>query len=330
VLEYTGAAGEDFYLALTGAVAAGNIAKTLIYIDEIIKRGKDARQILKDWLRHFRDLMIVKYVSRPGRMLGYSEENMSRLKSQADAIDLGTIERAIRLISEYINIGRYSERPRILLETVAVRLADGGTYENGKMAGAARASAASRSLRPAAGTSPAGAGMTGARADNAGSHAGDAERKTSAPADSAKAQDEPIESIASAPREVPGDAADMWYKIVDTIAASDRSFVSQLGRNASGSEYESESGELIITVRPQKMRTANDRLGDISRAAKAIYGSEVFVTLREGEPEQARRAAAVTEAQQEETSRIIDEDINVNDVVSDIQSLFGIKPEVTG
>ncbi len=330
VLEYTGAAGEDFYLALTGAVAAGDIGKTLIYIDEIIKRGKDARQILKDWLTHFRDLMIVKYVSRPGRMLGYSEENMSRLKSQADAIDIGTIERAIRLISEYINIGRYSERPRILLETAAVRLSDGGTYESSNLSGTVRTTAAARPVRQAAGRSSASAGLSGGSPGNGISHNTDAKKTVSAAANAGKAEDEPIESIASAPREVPGDAADMWYKIVDTIAASDRSFVSQLGRHASGSEYESESGELIITVKPQKMRTANDRLGDISRAAKAIYGSEVFVTLREGEPEQARRAAAVTEAQQEETSRIIDEDINVNDVVSDIQSLFGIKPEVTG
>jgi hypothetical protein len=265
-------------------------------------------------------------------MLGYSEENMSRLKSQADAIDLGTIEKAIKLISEYINIGRYSERPRILLETVAVRLADGGIYEGVNQTGASRTSSAARSVRMAAETSAAAAGKSGGSPVKAGIHtaAADAKKNVHTEPNAGKADAEPIESIASAPREVPGDAADMWYKIVDTIAASDRSFVSQLGRHASGSEYESESGELIITVKPQKMRTANDRLGDISRAAKAIYGSEVFVTLREGEPEQARRAAAVTEAQQEETSRIIDEDINVNDVVSDIQSLFGIKPEVTG
>ncbi|MBR0399812.1 MAG: DNA polymerase III subunit gamma/tau [Mogibacterium sp.] len=357
VLEYTGAAGEDFYLALTGAVTAGDIGKSLVYIDEIIKRGKDARQILKDWLRHYRDLMIVKYVSKPGRMLGYSEENMGRLKAQADSMDLGSIERAIRLISEYINIGRYSERPRILLETVSVRLADGGAYDAGQSMARGNAGAAGGiggSLGSAAGSSRGsllrnadrasqahGTGRNdnntsrAAAAAGSGAHAAgenSAGRQISAggadPANTAAAEyDEPIESIAAAPREVPGDPADMWFKITDAISAGDRSFVSQLGRNASGSEYE--NGELIITVRPQKMRTANDRLGDISRAAKAIYGPDVFVTLREGEPEQAKRAAAVTQAQQEETARIIDEDVNVNDVVSDIQNLFGIKPEVT-
>ncbi|MBQ6315483.1 MAG: DNA polymerase III subunit gamma/tau, partial [Mogibacterium sp.] len=119
VLEYTGAAGEDFYLALTEAVRAGDINKIFIYIDEIVKRGKDAKQILKDWLTHYRNLLVVKYVSKPERIIGSSSENSARLKKQADALELSQIERAIRLISEYINIGKYSERPRILLETVA-------------------------------------------------------------------------------------------------------------------------------------------------------------------------------------------------------------------
>ena len=123
VLEYTGAAGEDFFLALTGAVTAHDAGKALVYIDEIVKRGKDTRQILKDWLRHFRDLMIVKYVGKAERIIGASAENIDRLRAQAAGMDAAFIEKAIRLLSEYINIGRYSERPRILLETAAVRLA---------------------------------------------------------------------------------------------------------------------------------------------------------------------------------------------------------------
>ena len=99
VLEYTGAAGEDFFLALTGAVIDGEAGKALVYIDEIIKRGKDARQILKDWLRHMRDLMIVKYVGKAERIVGSSGENISRLRAQAELTDAAFIEKAIRLIS---------------------------------------------------------------------------------------------------------------------------------------------------------------------------------------------------------------------------------------
>ena len=123
VLEYTGAAGEDFFLALTDAVLSGDAGKTLVYIDEIIKRGKDARQILKDWLKHLRDLMVAKYVKNPERIVGMSAENLARVSEQAEKTGPDFIERAVKLLSEYINMGRYSERPRILLETAAVKLA---------------------------------------------------------------------------------------------------------------------------------------------------------------------------------------------------------------
>ena len=88
---------------------AGDAGKALIYIDEIIRRGKDPRQIMKDWLKHMRDLMIVKYVGKAERIVGSSGENISRLRAQADLTDVTFIEKSIRLISEYINLGRYSE-----------------------------------------------------------------------------------------------------------------------------------------------------------------------------------------------------------------------------
>ena len=72
VLEYTGSAGEDFYLALTEAVASNDLGKAFIYIDEIIRRGKDAKQILKDWLEHYRNLMVIKYVSKPEKVVSSS------------------------------------------------------------------------------------------------------------------------------------------------------------------------------------------------------------------------------------------------------------------
>lgn len=269
VLEYTGAAGEDFFLALTGAVADGDIGKALIYIDEIIKRGKDAKQILKDWLGHYRNLMIVKYVARPGKIIGSSTENLARLKSQADKIDLPSIEKAIRLISEYINIGRYSDRPRILLETAAVRLAGRQSpaavsiTESGpaQRSNTARSSAMTKTAVAAKQETPAAADM----------------KPVSEPAE------EPVTEIASAPREQTGDPETMWNTIVDTIARTDRSFVSLVGRASCGSEFD--SGELIVTVRPGKIRLAEDKLGDITRAARSLFGSDVFVSLRAGDPD---------------------------------------------
>ena len=335
VLEYTGAAGEDFFLALTGAVASGDIGKALIYIDEIAKRGKDAKQILKDWLMHYRNLMVVKYVAKPGRIIGSSAENAARLKAQADNIDIASIEAAIRLLSEYINIGRYSDRPRILLETAAVRIAGGlsGASYTTQPLTAGQTMPAGQAARPAA-TGAAGT-VTGTAAQAAGSAARQtagaaASVRPAAGADQGTAgapeDDEPLEMIAPAPREKTGSPEIMWNTVVDTIAREDRSFVSFVGRHSRGTLFE--SGELVVTVRPNKIKHAEDKLVEITRIARGLYGQEVFVTLKAGDPEAAGgKAEAVSE---QETAKIIDDDAIVSDIAADVESLFGMKPEITG
>ena len=309
VLEYTGAAGEDFFLALTGAVASGDIGKALIYIDEIIKRGKDAKQILKDWLMHYRNLMVVKYVAKPGRIIGASAENASRLRAQADMIDIAAIESAIRLISEYINIGRYSDRPRILLETAAVRLAGGMSSTS--------------YVQPAVPKEPAAAPKR-ERSVSSPARTVQEDTKQKKSSDPVPADDEPVEMITSAPREQISSPDVMWNKIVEVVSRDERSFVSFVGRHSRGTEFD--SGELVVTVRPGKIKHAEDKMGDIIKAAKGLYGSDVYVTLRAGEPDEVSgRAEMMSEA---ETTKIIEEDISVNDVAGDVENLFGIKPEI--
>ena len=299
VLEYTGAAGEDFFLALTGAVADGDAGKALVYIDEIIRRGKDARQILKDWLRHMRDLMIVKYVGRPERIVGASDENIARLRALADKMDAASIERAIRLISEYINLGRYSERPRILLETAAVRLA-----LNDETPG-------SISDRPAVQTRPA------APATPTVPVAPEAEEN---------AADALAEMIAAAPREQAGNPEEMWDRIVREISSRDRTFMSLFGRNSVGTSFE--NGKLLVIITPNKQRLIEDRADEVARTAKSLYGSEVYVAFRSGKITKSRASEDVGEMTEAEASRIIDEDINTNEVIEDIQNLFGITPVI--
>ena len=302
VLEYTGAAGEDFFLALTGAVIDGEAGKALVYIDEIIKRGKDARQILKDWLRHMRDLMIVKYVGKAERIVGLSGENIARLRAQADKTDAAFIERAIRLISEYINLGRYSERPRILLETAAVRLAMPETAP-------AVSAAPARAQRPQRREAPA---------------AAPAAAPAPAPADEENAADALAEMIASAPREQAGSPEEMWDRIVREISSRDRTFMSLVGRNSAGIEFNGE--KLQVIVRPNKLRLAEDRSEEIVKTAKSLYGNEVYVVFKSGEITKTGAAEGPAEMSEAEASKIIDEDINANEVIEDIQNLFGITP----
>ena len=303
VLEYTGAAGADFFLALTGAVIAGDTGKALIYIDEIIRRGKDPRQIMKDWLKHMRDLMIVKYVGRAERIVGSSGENISRLRAQAELTDAAFIEKSIRLISEYINLGRYSERPRILLETAAVRLASADDIAEAP---------AKRPLRPVA------------KRDAASARPADTPVRAQAPADEKPAADALADMIASVQREQPGSPEEMWDRIVRAVAAGDRTFMSLVGRYSTGVEFD--AGRLQVIVSPGKLRLAEDKSAEIAQAAKSIYGSDVYVSMKAGVISKSGAAEGSAGISEEETAKIINDDINKNEVIGDIVDLFGIQP----
>lgn len=318
VLEYTGAAGADFFLALTGAVIAGDPGKALIYIDEIIRRGKDPRQIMKDWLKHMRDLMIVKYVGKAERIVGSSGENISRLRAQADLTDVAFIEKAIRLISEYINLGRYSERPRILLETAAVRLA---SPDDSAEAPARRPlkPAPKREVSPARPAETAASEASPARPAEKAAH-------VAAPAEEESAAEALAGMIASVQKEEPGSPEEMWDRIVRAVSASDRTFMSLVGRYSAGVEYD--AGRLTVIVSPGKLRLAEDKSGDITQAAKSIYGSDVYVTMKGGVISKSGAAEESTGISEEETARIINDDINKNEVIGDIVDLFGIEPVI--
>ncbi len=303
VLEYTGAAGEDFFLALTGAVIAHDAGKALIYIDEIVKRGKDTRQILKDWLRHMRDLMIVKYVGKAERIIGASTENIERLKAQAEGVDAVFIEKAIRLISEYINMGRYSERPRILLETAAVRLAAPKSAIAAERPAVRERPADTRLVKETAGRTPA---------------------PEPEPADDVPADEALAGMIASAPREQAGDPDGMWDLIVREMAAADRSFMGLIGRNSAAEGFD--TGELTVTVSPGKLSFAEDMKADINRVAKELFGADIYVSLKGGEIKKSAAHETNNGISEDETSRIINEDISVSEVMEDVEDLFGIKP----
>ena len=304
VLEYTGAAGEDFFLALTGAVLSGDAGKVLVYIDEIMRRGKDSRQILKDWLKHLRDLMVAKYVRNPENIVGMSEENISRISSQAESASADFIESSIRLISEYINMARYSERPRILLETAAVKLAS----ENGAKDASVRVS-----QRREEKTAP----KTFTKEALSQTNTAEAKIEESYDTDSDEEAVPAIISDAS-------DPADMWERIVQEVATDDRSFISLVGHSSEALDFD--SGELVISVRPGKIRFAEEKIKEITQAARKLYGQSIIVSLRSADPaDDSRKTHEMTEL---ETAQILQNDKAINEAAQDLEDLFGIKPVI--
>lgn len=316
VLEYIGSAGDDFYLALTDDIKAGDMASAIEGIDAMIRDGKDARQMLSDWLAHYRDLMVSKYIEDPARILEASSENSERVKAQADSMDIKDIERAVRLLSEYVNLGRYSTQPRILLETAAVQIMRGddlpsediGIKPNRKTADPParkesshrRASTPSKIPEKVASVKP---------------------EKIEKP----KAVEDHAEMPAAQPEQVEQsdacteDLDEMWDKIVDVVGAEDLSFKAMVGNNSRITGFE--NGEVTITVKKNKLALAESSRARIDKAAKKLFGEHVFCTLRSGKlPGSAGRKDPGIE---QKSSSSADAEEVAKDVAKDVSEMFG-------
>lgn len=122
VVQILGTAGEEALIELTGYVNRGDASSALLQIDRLIASGIDVRLLMKQWLEHFRNLLLVKYLSDPARMLNMSMENAERVGMQAAEVSSAFIDRSIRELTGTISGTKWSSRPRVMLEMSTVKL----------------------------------------------------------------------------------------------------------------------------------------------------------------------------------------------------------------
>lgn len=122
VLEFLGASGEETFVELTDLVRKGNTADAIILLGHVLSDGKDVRQFMKDWINHYRNLLMTKFIKNPQDVINMSVENIERIRRQSEVTDLSDINRGILELSRTMNEAKWSTQPRILLELAIVKL----------------------------------------------------------------------------------------------------------------------------------------------------------------------------------------------------------------
>ena len=267
VEDYLGSAGMDFYLGLTQNVIEHNMAEALKRVGDALRTGCDAKQIFSDWLEHYRNLMVVRYVDDAKRLINASEENIGRMRLQASQMDADSLEVSIRLLSEYINLARSSTQPRILLETAALHLMNGKAVPSSKVAEMLQLAKAELKKVPLVPTAPT---------------AAEPETPAAAPTaakDAALAVPETSDAAETSFYEDGFDPEAVWDRIVDIVAQdAGASFRIMVGSTSRIESYR--NGELSILVKANKIDLANDSKAEIQAAARQILGEHAVVTLR--------------------------------------------------
>lgn len=125
VLEVLGTPGEEIFIEWTDMILRHQIPEALQMLDKLLGEGKEVRQLMKDWISHYRNLMLTKFMKNPEDLINLSKENVERIREQSQRTDMAEISDAILQLSRTLQDARWSTQPRILLEVAIVTLASG-------------------------------------------------------------------------------------------------------------------------------------------------------------------------------------------------------------
>jgi len=108
---------------IMGAVIAGDAARGLAIVNQMIDEGRDVRQILRGLVDQFRDLLVSAVVPDPETILETSPDRLAALRSMSAGLTPETIVQKIRLLAAAETESRQTSQPRVLLEMALVRAA---------------------------------------------------------------------------------------------------------------------------------------------------------------------------------------------------------------
>lgn len=122
VLEVLGVVDIEVFNKLTTDVSRGLTMDALAIIDEVVWQGRELSQFVMDYTWYLRDLMLLKVSEGVNDQLDLSAENIKSMLEVAENIEINTIMRYIRVLSELSNDLRYVTQKRVALEVAVIRL----------------------------------------------------------------------------------------------------------------------------------------------------------------------------------------------------------------
>ncbi len=253
-----GTVGQDLYYRLAASIADGDSSVILQIIDEVIERGKDLGQFLKELTLYFRNLLLSTY-PKSDTLIDMPEEDVASLKEVGERFQRVDLVRTIQELSELEGRFRLLPSPRMALEMLLLRLSHlGGEVSietvlsklaslEKRIKGPTKSTASSRTKKTDGGTSATGGGGA-SRAD-----ATIAERSTPYVDDDypdlndePKVTDEPADQSSGEDQAPP--QMDLWNQFLRDVQEKAMSIYSYLDR---GKFCGMENEQIIISFSPE-------------------------------------------------------------------------------
>jgi DNA polymerase-3 subunit gamma/tau len=116
-----GLAGADVLARVMKGIAENNPAEALAIVDDVVMRGHNLRNFLRDVMAHLRDLLVVK-VSGDARILDSASGNSGALEPQAEQFSESDLVRFFHSLAETETTLKEAANPRYQVEVALVKL----------------------------------------------------------------------------------------------------------------------------------------------------------------------------------------------------------------
>jgi DNA polymerase-3 subunit gamma/tau len=121
--EALGLASRDVFFQLLEAIRDRDSKAVLNLVAKVEEQGWDMEDFADGLLDHLRYLLLAKVGPESPELAGFSESVAERLRKQAEQAEEEDLLRMISLVSDVEKDLKYANRPRFLLEMLAVKLA---------------------------------------------------------------------------------------------------------------------------------------------------------------------------------------------------------------
>ncbi len=122
VFEVLGLVDWQYFHALCDAMLAGDVARQLEIIEEVIAAGKDLSQFVEDILRYYRNLLVCLTVGSSEMLLRLPEAEMEEMKKRAKRFSVVKLIKIVEQFADIVNAFDSQIAQRTALETLLIRL----------------------------------------------------------------------------------------------------------------------------------------------------------------------------------------------------------------
>jgi len=117
-----GTINRDLLFEFSSAVLAGAPDRIFSLTEKVIDSGYDLRTFHKRLVGHFRDLLIVRTMSKPAELLHLAESDLAAFRAEAGKAGEEDLLRILQALQDGEPALKYSTQPQIAFETLLVKL----------------------------------------------------------------------------------------------------------------------------------------------------------------------------------------------------------------